>query len=169
MVARVEALLEKYRVKKPEEMTQEEFAAYQQQQEQAQAAYKNKLDEIQQGIKDYANKYTEDPRYLDPNATDADKKKIKEEYEKKYSKLSDGQRYQLATQIYQKHFGITFQSFLDQHQNLNNQPNLKGWAQFTFEEILQMESDGINIPKEVLDWAHSMQDSDATDYVAEDL
>ena len=141
MVAKVELLLEKYRVKKPEEMTPEELVAYENLQAKAQEAYENKIESIKKEI--------------DKN--------------EKYNNLSTGQRYQLAAQIYQKHFGLTFQSFLDQHTTLNNQPKLKGWAQFTFEEILQMESDGVNIPKEVLDWAHSMQDSDATDYVAEDI
>ena len=160
MVAKVEALLEKYRVKKPEEMTQEEYAAYQNQQNEAQTAYKNKIEDIQKEIKDYASNYKDDP-----NLTKEENDKARN----KYTKLSDGQRYSLAAKIYQQRFGIKFQLFIDEHPNLNNQPELKGWAQFTFEEILQMESDGVNIPKEVLDWAHSMQDSDATDYVAEDL
>lgn len=42
-------------------------------------------------------------------------------------------------------------------------PNPK-WVQFTYEEILQMETNGTNIPKDVLDWAHSCDNADTTTY-----
>ena len=36
--------------------------------------------------------------------------------------------------------------------------------QYTYEEILQMEDNGVEIPKEVSDWAHSMADSNTVEY-----
>ena len=39
------------------------------------------------------------------------------------------------------------------------------WAQFSYEEIIQMEQDGYDIPKEVIEWAHSQQQADVTDYI----
>ena len=39
------------------------------------------------------------------------------------------------------------------------------WAQYSYEEILQMEQDGYKIPLEVIEWAHSQQQADVTDYV----
>lgn len=48
--------------------------------------------------------------------------------------------------------------------SVTNDPEMAKWVQFTYEEILQMESTGVLIPKEVLEWAHSMQDSDVTSY-----
>ena len=39
------------------------------------------------------------------------------------------------------------------------------WAQYSYEEILQMEQDGYKIPQEVIEWAHSQQQADVTDYV----
>ncbi len=39
------------------------------------------------------------------------------------------------------------------------------WAQYSYEEILQMEQDGYQIPQEVIEWAHSQQQADVTDYV----
>ncbi len=38
------------------------------------------------------------------------------------------------------------------------------WEQFSYVEILAMESNGVCVPAEVLTWAHSMQDSDVTAY-----
>ncbi len=39
------------------------------------------------------------------------------------------------------------------------------WAQYSYEEILQMEQNGYKIPQEVLEWAHSQQQADVTDYI----
>ena len=39
------------------------------------------------------------------------------------------------------------------------------WAQFSYEEIIEMENSGYNIPKEVILWARAQQQSDITDYV----
>ena len=52
--------------------------------------------------------------------------------------------------------------------SLSNDPEVAKWAGFSYEEILQMESNGVLIPKEVLAWAHSMQDSDVTAYEIND-
>ena len=38
------------------------------------------------------------------------------------------------------------------------------WANFTYDEIIGMEEEGVVIPEEVLAWAHSMQDADPTSY-----
>ena len=38
------------------------------------------------------------------------------------------------------------------------------WSQYTYEEILQMEDNGVLIPDEFLEWAHSMQSSNVTEY-----
>ncbi len=48
--------------------------------------------------------------------------------------------------------------------SIDKNPENAQWAEFTYEEILQMESTGVLIPDEVLAWAHSMQDSDVTAY-----
>jgi hypothetical protein len=39
------------------------------------------------------------------------------------------------------------------------------WAAYSYEEIIQMENDGYNIPEDVLLWAHAQQQSDITDYI----
>ena len=39
------------------------------------------------------------------------------------------------------------------------------WAVYSYEEILAMETEGYKIPEEVLQWAHSQQEADVTDYV----
>jgi len=47
----------------------------------------------------------------------------------------------------------------------NSCPVDSEWAQFTYEEILEMEDSGCVIPNEVLAWAHAQQDSDVTSYI----
>ncbi len=41
------------------------------------------------------------------------------------------------------------------------------WAQYSYEEILQMEENGVVIPKEVLEIAHAMQEADVVTYQIE--
>lgn len=38
------------------------------------------------------------------------------------------------------------------------------WSQFSYEEILQMEDNGVVIPEKFLEWAHSMQSSNVVEY-----
>lgn len=38
------------------------------------------------------------------------------------------------------------------------------WSQYSYEEILQMEDNGVKIPEEFLEWAHSMQSSNSVEY-----
>lgn len=42
------------------------------------------------------------------------------------------------------------------------------WSQYTYEEILNMVNDGVQVPQEFIDWAYTMQDSDTTAYQIED-
>lgn len=53
------------------------------------------------------------------------------------------------------------------HKNRANQYEINDmyWAQYSYEEIIQMENDGYNIPQNVLEWAHAQQQSDVTDYI----
>lgn len=46
----------------------------------------------------------------------------------------------------------------------NGKPVDPLWSQFTYEEILGMANDGVNVPQEFLDWANAMSDSDTTSY-----
>lgn len=39
------------------------------------------------------------------------------------------------------------------------------WAQYSYEEILEMEEAGYDIPMDVIKWAHAQQQSDVTDYI----
>ena len=39
------------------------------------------------------------------------------------------------------------------------------WAEYTYEEIIQMENDGYKVPKEILEWAHAQQQADEVNYV----
>lgn len=41
----------------------------------------------------------------------------------------------------------------------------KDWAEYSYEEIIEMENQGFKIPEEVLLWAHAQQQADVTDYI----
>lgn len=83
-----------------------------------------------------------------------------------YSGLSDDQLYDIANELSKKsmYFSIDaiFSSQIDPLSPFYGENSI--WAKFTFTEIIQMEEQGVLIPKAVLSWAHSMQDADTTDY-----
>ena len=121
--------------------TEEEALAYQ---EERQAAYEERVAAKVQELKDLYN-------------SDTDKyskfKNFQEEDWTNYAKIC------LQTDT-ARNTKYTFKGL----PSVSNNPEVAKWAQFSYEEILQMESDGVLIPKEVLAWAHSMQDSDVTAY-----
>ncbi len=49
--------------------------------------------------------------------------------------------------------------------NFSNAINDIQWAQYSYEEIIQMEESGVKIPEEIVAWAHSQQQADETNYV----
>lgn len=57
-------------------------------------------------------------------------------------------------------YGIYMNSVYDK----SGKPVDTEWAQYTYEEILQMEDNGVLIPDEYLEWAHSMQSSNVAEY-----
>lgn len=57
-------------------------------------------------------------------------------------------------------YGIYMNSVYDK----SGKPVDPEWAQYTYEEILQMEDNGVLIPDEYLEWAHSMQSSNVAEY-----
>ena len=72
------------------------------------------------------------------------------------------------TRLAEMHLGSgvahTLNAFYIGHTDVEHDPELRMWLQYTYEEILQMEAGGVLIPEEILEWAHSMQDSDVTSY-----
>lgn len=87
-----------------------------------------------------------------------------------YSGLSDDLLYDIANQLSQagRYLSIDaiFSSQIDPLSPFYGENAI--WAKFTYTEIIQMEEQGVLIPNEVLSWAHSMQDSDTTDYQTTD-
>ena len=94
---------------------------------------------------------------------------------KKFQKeiLSDKEReryYELKNRLYERVYSIKSRDFMDVHMTEMNshldksRPNDPIWGQYSYEEILEMEAEGVNVPDEFLDWAHSMQDNDSANY-----
>ena len=96
--------------------------------------------------------------------------KLKALYEGKagYTNYEDSDWETFARQFIQKNRLKNFSRHLNSLPSYNLKPNDPAWAQFSYEEILEMEANGVLIPKEMLAWAHSMQDSDVTAYVVND-
>ena len=66
---------------------------------------------------------------------------------------------------------LKYQELLRAHREVNqrnaNQYDItdKDWAMYSYEEIIEMERQGYQIPDNILEWAHAQQESDVTDYV----
>lgn len=66
---------------------------------------------------------------------------------------------------------MKYQELLRAHREINqrsaNQYDItdKDWAMYSYEEIIEMEHQGYQIPDDILEWAHAQQESDVTDYV----
>lgn len=57
-------------------------------------------------------------------------------------------------------YGIYMNSIYDK----SGKPMDTEWSQYSYEEILQMEDNGVLIPDDFLEWAHSMQSSNVAEY-----
>lgn len=64
--------------------------------------------------------------------------------------------------------GLVLNTAFTQYIPDNGLPTGTKWNEYSYEEILAMEQNGVVIPKEFTDWAHSMQDGDATNYVIDE-
>lgn len=85
----------------------------------------------------------------------------------KFKNFSDGELYEYA-------YGLnTLRNTQIHSAQLNSmgfdtgKPKDPFWSQYTYEEILNMANDGVAVPEEFVDWAHTMQDSDTTSYQIE--
>ncbi|MCM1338062.1 MAG: hypothetical protein NC191_00135 [Muribaculaceae bacterium] len=62
--------------------------------------------------------------------------------------------------------GLTEASLAVNKNKLSGYPDIDSkWAGFSYEEIIEMENNGCEIPQEVLLWAHAQQQSDVTSYI----
>lgn len=87
----------------------------------------------------------------------------------KYAKFSEAELYEYAYGVVSLRqnemlkYGLKAAST-----SLNNgKPNDPMWSQYTYQEILAMEENGVLIPDDFLDWAHAMHDSDTLSYEIE--
>ena len=79
------------------------------------------------------------------------------------SKYSDEYYLEAASSWYKEELGAAFKAAYSK--NTTKCPIKDSqWAGYSYEEIIQMENSGVNIPQEVLLWAHAQQESDVTAY-----
>lgn len=79
------------------------------------------------------------------------------------SKYSDEYYLNAASSWYKEELGAAFKAAYSK--NTTKCPIKDSqWAGYSYEEIIQMENSGVNIPQEVLLWAHAQQESDVTAY-----
>lgn len=114
-----------------------------------------------------------DPYKYLPKGEDVDVEAIvnalKNDPDGKYATLSEGELYQYAYGIVsQRQANILKYGLQAATCGLNNgKPNDPMWSQYTYQEIIAMEENGVLIPEDFLDWAHAMQDADTTSYQIE--
>ena len=82
----------------------------------------------------------------------------------KFKNFTDEDWVKYAKTTLKRQNANSLKNFLSSLPNVENDPEIAKWAQYTYEEILQMEAGGVLIPAVVLQWAHSMQDNDVTYY-----
>ena len=86
----------------------------------------------------------------------------------KYSSLDEDTLYNIAYNLYYKNSYQTLITYLsgalDPYLSSIFEGENSIWAEFTYTEIIGMEENGVLIPEEILEWAHSMADSDTTSY-----
>ncbi len=94
---------------------------------------------------------------------------LKNDTSGRYASLSEEELYQYAHGIIAQRRANVFKYGLESATcGLNSgKPNDPMWSQYTYQEILAMEENGVLIPDDFLDWAHAMQDADTTSYQIE--
>lgn len=87
----------------------------------------------------------------------------------KFAKFSEGDLYEYAYGVVSLRqnemlkYGLKAASI-----SLNNgKPDDPMWSQYTYQEILAMEENGVIVPDDFIEWAHAMHDSDTTSYQIE--
>lgn len=79
------------------------------------------------------------------------------------SKYSDEYYLNAASSWYKEELGAAFKAVYSKNSNKCPIKDSQ-WANYSYEEIIQMENSGVKIPQEVLLWAHAQQESDVTAY-----
>lgn len=82
----------------------------------------------------------------------------------KFAGWSDFALQNYAQSIIMEHNASTRSRGFERVASLFGKPVDEIWSQFTYEEILLMEDGGVVIPEEFLQWAHSMEEADTSDY-----
>ena len=86
----------------------------------------------------------------------------------RYDQCSDDELKILAAKMLKNNVTKSFTNTLTVMNKYDGKPSDPVWDQFTYEEILGMANDGVYVPKEFLDWANAMADTDTTSYEIED-
>ena len=84
-----------------------------------------------------------------------------------FASWSEDDLYNYAASLFDQQNARSFSQFME---GINKNLGILAdgeWSQFTYEEILQMEDNGVKIPDDVLKWAHSEEASNVTEYELE--
>ncbi len=140
MVLKISELRQKYGISSSFE-TDEEALAYQEECEKAhEERVKAKVEELKAMYNSNKDKYSKFKNFTEEDWVD-------------YAEI-----------CLKKNSSIVNNSSFSGLSSIINDPETAQWARYTYEEIIQMEANGVLIPAKVLAWAHSMQDSDVTAY-----
>lgn len=90
--------------------------------------------------------------------------------DEQFSRFSDAQLYEYAYGLMAQRQNEIFNYGLKGlATNIKNgKPNDPMWSQYTYQEILAMEENGVVVPEDFTEWAHAMQDADTMSYQIED-
>lgn len=131
---------------------------------------------ILKGITNISDIYRQHEEYLAANPVDPDAPspvevkvaELKQNDKYKGWEESELRKYAMHLLNYRRFTNLAHTIYADSNPGNNTRPDNKVWNAYSYEEIIKMEGIGANIPKDVLNWAHSMQDKDVTTYQVTD-
>lgn len=85
-----------------------------------------------------------------------------------YAKCSEDELISIAISMYGNGIIENITTQLEGYVTATGKPMDPVWGQFTYDEILGMANDGVQVPQEFLDWANAMADTDTTAYEIEE-
>lgn len=88
--------------------------------------------------------------------------------DEKFKNFKENELYSYAYGLIANHNAHALKGALQSMGFDTGKPQDPFWSQYTYEEILNMVNDGVQVPQEFIDWAYTMQDSDTTAYQIED-
>ena len=103
-------------------------------------------------------------KYQSPSSDVYDRTLEELKNDPKYAGFPESALVDIANSMVRKNNMMTMVLDSDRALSQLGKPTDPVWSQFTYQEILEMEDNGVVVPEDFLEWAHSMEGADTSDY-----